>query len=165
MSDTWTWSGRGSGSHPPAALETGTTNGFLLQPDLLLSLSPAKSKGLTGFNAQFRVPRKGRPFEVSILFDIAPDGRRKRLTLREPDQVLLFEGDAKAETPLRTRTLDAKLSQGRWFDLGWAADVDSLFIYVDQRPLFALRGGVRPDAGAGLITTAPAYVRGLQSRR
>jgi len=164
--EIWTWEGRSQKVPGPAAEEKGTTNGFLLRPDRPLLVAASTARGATtGFNAQFRVPGKGKPFEVSLLLDLGADGRRKRLAFREPDQVLLLEGDANREDILRPLTLEAKITPGRWFDLGWAADSDSLVFFLDRRPLFALRGGVRPDAAAGLLTNTPANVRGIQLRR
>jgi tRNA A-37 threonylcarbamoyl transferase component Bud32 len=158
-SDAWTWEGRDKKTPPPAAELKGTADGFLLQPDRPLLVAAAKTRGVSGYNAQFRVPGKTRTFEISLLFDLGPDGRRKRVAFREPDQVLVFEGDAKGETLSRLVPLDARITPGRWFDLGWASEGDSLVIFVDQRPHFALRGAVRPDAPVGLVTNTPAQVR------
>ena len=63
------------------------------------------------------------------------------------------------------RSMSAKITPGRWFDLGWAAEADTLVVYVDQRPLFALRGAVRPDGTLGLLSNLPASVRTPQIRR
>ncbi len=166
-SSAWTWENRAQKAVGPATLSKGNADGMLLQPDRPLWVSTAGPAGPTasGFNAQIRVQGRGKPFEFSLLFDAQRDGRRKRLVFRDPDEVLLLEGDAKREEVLHPIKLDAKITPGRWFDLGWAAEGDILVLYIDQRPLYALKGAVRPDGAVGLLSTVPASVRTPQIRR
>jgi hypothetical protein len=161
----WSWEGREQKTPPPATDRTAAGEGLLLQADRPLWVSKKRSQGASGFNAQLRVQDKSKPVEVSLLFDGAPDGRRQRVVFREPDEILLFEGAANRETLVRQVKLEARITPGRWFDLGWAVDSGSLVVYVDQRALFAMRGSVRPDGAIGLVSSLPMNIRTPQVRR
>jgi predicted Ser/Thr protein kinase len=160
----WTWEGREQKAAAPAVERRATGEGMLLQPGPGLWMSKARARGVSGFNAQLRVHGRSAAFEASLHFD-GEDGRRRRIVFRDPDELLLMAGDANGERILHQAKLDARLTQGRWFDLGWAVDGGTLVVYFDQRPVFAVRSGVRADGAFGVSATQPVNVRTPQFRR